>query len=64
MLGAIFGDIAGSIYQFNNIKSTEFDLLGQGTNYTDDSILTIAVAEWLMNDVLSKSVLHIPFAST
>ena len=54
MLGSIFGDIAGSIYEFNNIKTTEFDLLGQGTNYTDDSILTIAVAEWLMNDVLSK----------
>lgn len=54
MLGAIFGDIAGSIYEFNNIKTTEFNLLGRGTNYTDDSILTIAVADWLLNDTLSK----------
>jgi len=54
MLGAVFGDIAGSIYEFNNIKTTEFDLLGPDTTYTDDTILTIAVAEWLLKDELSK----------
>lgn len=54
MLGAIFGDIAGSVYEFNNIKTTNFDLLGRGTNYTDDSILTIAVADWLMDGSLNK----------
>jgi ADP-ribosylglycohydrolase len=54
MLGAIFGDIAGSIYEFNNIKTTKFDLLSRGTNYTDDSVLTVAVAEWLLSDVLNK----------
>jgi len=54
MLGAILGDMAGSIYEFNNIKTTEFDLLGPGTNYTDDSILTIAVADWLIDNALSK----------
>jgi len=54
MLGSILGDIAGSVYEFNNIKTVEFDLLGQGTDYTDDSILTIAVADWLLNDTLSK----------
>jgi ADP-ribosylglycohydrolase len=54
MLGAIFGDIAGSVYEFNNIKTTNFDLLGRGTNYTDDSILTIAVADWLLSGSLNK----------
>ncbi|MFZ4583272.1 MAG: ADP-ribosylglycohydrolase family protein [Paludibacter sp.] len=54
MLGAIFGDIAGSVYEFNNIKTTEFDLLGSGTTFTDDSILTIAVAYWLLDGSLSK----------
>jgi len=54
MLGAIFGDIAGSVYEFNNIKTTEFDLLGKGTTFTDDSILTIAVAYWLLDGSLSK----------
>ena len=54
MLGSILGDIAGSVYEFNNIKTVEFDLLGRGTDYTDDSILTIAVTDWLLNDTLSK----------
>jgi ADP-ribosyl-[dinitrogen reductase] hydrolase len=50
MYGAIAGDMAGSIYEFSNIKTTEFNLLGPGTNYTDDSILTVAVANWLLTD--------------
>jgi len=54
MLGAIFGDMAGSVYEFNNIKTTQFDLLGKGTTFTDDSVLTIAVAYWLLDGSLSK----------
>lgn len=54
MLGAIFGDIAGSVYEFHNIKTTQFELFSRATTYTDDSILTIAVADWLMSGVLSK----------
>jgi len=48
MLGSIFGDIAGSVCEFKNIKTTKFDLLGKGTTFTDDSILSIAVAYWLL----------------
>jgi len=54
MLGAIFGDIVGSIYEFNNIKSTRFELFDKRSTFTDDSILTIAVADWLLMDVLNK----------
>jgi len=54
MLGAIFGDIAGSIYEFNNIKTTTFELLSKKSEYTDDSILTIAVADWVLSENLSK----------
>jgi len=54
MLGSIFGDIAGSVYEFNNIKTTDFDLLSEGTAFTDDSILSIAVADWLMEGNLVK----------
>lgn len=54
MLGSIFGDIAGSVYEFNNIKTTKFDLLGRGTTFTDDTVLTIAVAYWLLDGSLSK----------
>lgn len=50
MLGAIIGDIAGSIYEFNNIKTEEFELMGPGCEYTDDSVCTIAVAEAAMTD--------------
>lgn len=54
MLGAIFGDIVGSVYEFDNIKTTHFELIIRRSTYTDDSILTIAVANWLMVGVLSE----------
>lgn len=44
MLGAIIGDIAGSIYEFDNIRTKDFPLFSQGCDYTDDSIMTLAVA--------------------
>ena len=51
MYGAILGDIIGSPYEFdqNNIKTTEFDLFSERSEFTDDSIMTLAVAEGLMN---------------
>ena len=49
MLGAIIGDIAGSIYEFNNIKSEDFPMLEDKCFFTDDSVMTVAVAEALMN---------------
>ena len=51
MYGAILGDIIGSPYEFdvNNIKTTEFELFSDRSMYTDDSIMTCAVAEGLMN---------------
>lgn len=48
MIGAIIGDIAGSTYEFSNIKTKEFPLIAPGSNYTDDSLMTIAVASALM----------------
>ena len=50
MLGAIAGDIIGSIYEYRTIKSTGFLLFGEGCAATDDSVLTIATADGLMND--------------
>lgn len=57
MLGAIFGDIAGSVYEFRNIKTTQFDLLGRGTSFTDDTVLVVAVADWLLQGALTKDAL-------
>lgn len=59
MLGAITGDIIGSRFEFNGIKSTAFDLLGRGCRFTDDSAMTLAVAEWLLDDTnLTHEVLE------
>lgn len=48
-MGAIIGDTIGSIYEFNPTKDYHFQLLNHAMEYTDDSIMTIAVAEWLKN---------------
>ena len=50
MLGAIIGDTVGSVYEFHNIKTTEFKLFTAENDYTDDSVMTFAVADWLLND--------------
>ena len=50
MLGAIFGDIVGSSYEWNNVKTKDFLLERPGTRYTDDSVMTLAVARWLLED--------------
>ena len=50
MLGAIIGDTVGSVYEFHNIKTTHFPPFSPQSNYTDDSIMTMAVANWLLND--------------
>lgn len=49
MLGAIIGDIVGSTYEFRNIKTKEFPFFPKYSNYTDDSILTLATADWLLH---------------
>ena len=52
MLGAVFGDIVGSAYEWNNVKTKDFPLERSGTRYTDDSVMTLAVAKWLIEDPL------------
>lgn len=47
MLGAIIGDMVGSVYEFNNVKTMNFPFFSEESNYTDDSIMTLAVEEWL-----------------
>ena len=50
MLGAIIGDIVGSTREWNNVKTEDFELLPPGSHFTDDTVMTLAVAEWLMSD--------------
>jgi ADP-ribosylglycohydrolase len=48
MLGAIIGDIVGSVYEWDNIKTKEFTLFKPDCFFTDDTVMTLAVAEGLM----------------
>ena len=57
-LGALIGDTIGSVYELNNIKTTDFPLFSRKSNYTDDSIMTMAVASWLVNTDRSLSALE------
>jgi len=48
MLGALIGDIVGSVYEFRPIKTKDFPLFTPGCAYTDDSVMTAAVADALL----------------
>lgn len=55
MLGAIIGDIVGSTREWHNVKTEDFELLPQGSRFTDDTVMTLAVAKWLMDDPSHKA---------
>lgn len=48
MIGAIAGDIIGSVYEWNNIKTKEFALFSARCFFTDDTVLTVALADSIM----------------
>ena len=48
MLGAIIGDIAGSRFEFNNIKTTKFEFFAPDCRFTDDTVMTLAVAKAIL----------------
>ena len=53
MLGAIAGDIIGSVYEFYQIKTKNFPLFIDDSSFTDDTILTVAVAPPWQHDAAS-----------
>ena len=54
MIGAIVGDVIGAPYEFNNIKTTEFDIFNKHTNFTDDTVMLLANAKWLLDSLQSR----------
>ena len=49
MLGAIAGDVIGSVYEFDNVKHSDFQpLIHPESQFTDDTVLTCAVADWVL----------------
>lgn len=57
VIGAICGDIIGSVYEFNSIKTKDFELFGENSIFTDDTVMTLAIANWLVKDKNSLDVL-------
>lgn len=57
ILGAIAGDIIGSVYEFNSIKTKDFSLFSKRSTFTDDTVMTLAIASWLCENKRSKDVL-------
>ena len=58
MLGAILGDIIGSVHEGAGTKTKDFPLFVSGSTFTDDSVLTVAVAEWLLTGEDLTDLLH------
>lgn len=54
VIGAVIGDIIGSVYEFDNIKTKDFPLFGDESVFTDDSILTIATMQALTNGATAQ----------
>lgn len=49
MYGAVFGDIIGSSYEWHNVRTEDFELFPKGAHFTDDTVLTVAVADSILN---------------
>ena len=50
MIGALAGDIIGSVYEFGRTKSKDFPLFSPASEFTDDSVLTVATAQAILTD--------------
>ncbi len=53
MLGAVIGDIVGSAYEWHNVKTKDFSLFPEGSRFTDDTVLSVAVADALLHREVS-----------
>jgi ADP-ribosylglycohydrolase len=58
MIGAIVGDIVGSYFEHFPTKSIDFDFVSERSMFTDDTVLTVAVADWLLNGGDLRTYFH------
>ena len=49
LLGAIAGDVIGSFYEYRPVNSVEFNLFDEWSSFTDDTVMTVANADWLLS---------------
>ena len=59
MIGAIAGDIIGSVYEWKNIKTKQFDLFSPDCCFTDDTVLTVALAESILSGTDYASLMRV-----
>ncbi len=59
MLGAIAGDMIGSVHETRPIKTTDFPLFERGSTFTDDTVLTVAIAHAILEDTDYASALRL-----
>lgn len=57
ILGAIAGDVIGSAYEFNSTKDFNFLLFSESSHYTDDTVMTVANADWLLTGDTLKGIM-------
>jgi ADP-ribosylglycohydrolase len=50
MIGAIAGDVIGSAFEWRNTKTADFELFSYGSRFTDDTVLTVAVADCILTE--------------
>lgn len=58
MLGAIVGDVIGSVHEGALTKTKDFPLIVTRSTFTDDSVLTVAVADWILTGKNLVDLLH------
>ena len=56
MWGAIIGDIVGSVYEWNRIRTMDFEFFSPKGHFTDDSVCTAAVADILPHDLSAAAI--------
>src|SRR6185436_15064100 len=61
MLGAIAGDVIGSVHEGSRTKTKDFPLFVPDSTFTDDTVLTLAVADALLNGLDYVDALHVYF---
>src|SRR4051812_17474248 len=61
MIGAIAGDVIGSVHEWSATKTKDFPLFVAESTFTDDSVLTLAVAEWILEGSDLVEVFHAYF---
>ena len=49
LLGAVAGDVIGSVYEAHPVKSIDFRLFCDASRFTDDTVMTVAHCDWLLN---------------